>query len=247
MIKLVFFVFFISTTVQANDWRGLSPGPLVFDYDQSSLQSIIGSKSKVTDIIQNYYNQVYGVGFLHIGHMADSGHGHFLKDESGAVVAILYHTREIPSRLSIEDQSILKEENRNWIQKVDTPYTVSNALPLIYESVHDYPGLPEALMIDGESKYESWELFLSHFTVHSTMLDPKKVGEVVEEDFDNSFRFVRVNCNELAPNTNNNLIEIQDHNLDRICLTVHVNIDSDKRDYIYDSRGPMLSNSSISH
>ncbi len=233
----------MSFAAYASDWRTLAPGPLQVDYAQTGLHKLIGSKAKITDILQSYYNQVYGIGFLHIGHMADSGHGHFLKDESGEIFAILYHTREVPDRLSDEDKEIIKVENRNWLQSTNSPYFVENAFPLIFESTEDYPGLPEEIS-RGDSHLESWMNFMTYSTVHSTMLDPNKVGKNFNEDYDNGFRFIRVRCSEL--DSASNVIALNAHDSSEICLTVHINIDSDQRDYVYQSRGPLLSTLSIS-
>lgn len=115
-------------------------------------------------LLQTFVDTGWGSRFSELGEEADFDHGHLLRDaRTGAVVAILYHTREL---------TVPAPAERSWIQWFDGRGVESAAK---YERA-SYPASP------------SWDWFVARdlprlrrrHTIVERMLDPERLGvEVV--------------------------------------------------------------------
>lgn len=132
-------------------------------------------------MLQEFVNTSWGSRFSELGEESDFDHGHLLRDaRTGAVVAILYHTREL---------AVPAPAERSWIQWFDGRGVESAAR---YERA-SYPASA------------SWDWFVARelprlkgrHTIIERMLDPERLG--VEVVPGGQWTFERTACSSAGP------------------------------------------------
>lgn len=137
--------------------------------------------ARLAGLLQTFVSDGWGTRFSDLGVESDFDHGHLLLDaRTGAMVAILYHTREL---------AVPAPAQRSWIQWLDGRGVEDAAR---YERA-SYP------------RSASWDWFVardlprlrSRHTIVERMLDPAKLG--VELAPGPQWSFTRGSCSDAGP------------------------------------------------
>lgn len=228
VVSKLFFILFLLSSIsgQAANIDILTRG-MNFEADQWSSEPIyyyksLGlpnelSRSFLTMNLQSFYDQYYNVSFKHIGDWRDFDHGHLLKDATGALRGVLFHTQERASLAKPDsDYTFIDKSKRNWLLFTHRPFEFHNAYKFRFTQ-------RPAFWNQEYEKNVSWDEYAQAGTVVELMLDPEKIGfkivPFMSLDKTEAFYFKKAKCPDIIK-YESNIIEIKNHQGQRECLYV---------------------------
>lgn len=183
-------------------------------YRYNSFEDLKGVRKKfLKSIVQRMVDSAENKGFRHLGDRDDFDHCHLLIQNNTRVVrerdvfAALCHTQEQAYEYSRKAPGgpfdYIDREARNWIVWLDGRDQVENARKYRYSFT---------------APSQEWKDADEHYTIHSNMLDPEKMG-YRQEHSEVQFNFPRVECPSVIREASN-VIEVRVSTGERVCLSI---------------------------